>query len=118
MTGLAIVPDTANHERWIGQNASRIALLPSTAACCACRRCLTTAHYSRSAALDALQEIPMKKPKTAVLGAGPMGLMCALELLKAGHDVDIYERDDRIGGMSASFDFDGLAIERFYHFIC
>ncbi len=60
----------------------------------------------------------MKKTKTAVLGAGPMGLMCALELLKAGHDVDIYERDDRIGGMSASFDFDGLAIERFYHFIC
>ncbi len=60
----------------------------------------------------------MKKPRTAVLGAGPMGLMCALELLKAGHDVDIYERDDRIGGMSASFDFDGLAIERFYHFIC
>jgi protoporphyrinogen oxidase len=47
-----------------------------------------------------------------------MGLMCALDLLKAGHEVDIYERDDRIGGMSASFDFDGLAIERYYHFIC
>jgi protoporphyrinogen oxidase len=61
---------------------------------------------------------PMNKTKTAVLGAGPMGLMCALELLKAGHDVEIYERDDRIGGMSASFDFDGLAIERYYHFIC
>lgn len=47
-----------------------------------------------------------------------MGLMCALELLKAGHDVDVYERDDRIGGMSAAFDFDGLQIERYYHFIC
>jgi protoporphyrinogen oxidase len=56
--------------------------------------------------------------KTAVLGAGPMGLMCAIELLKAGHQVDIYERDDRIGGMSATFDFDGLEIERYYHFIC
>jgi len=56
--------------------------------------------------------------KTAVLGAGPMGLMCAIELLKAGHHVDIYERDDRIGGMSATFDFDGLEIERYYHFIC
>ena len=56
--------------------------------------------------------------KTAVLGAGPMGLMCAMELLKAGHSVDLYERDDRIGGMSATFNFDGLEIERFYHFIC
>ncbi|MEP7042434.1 MAG: NAD(P)/FAD-dependent oxidoreductase [Dokdonella sp.] len=54
----------------------------------------------------------------AILGAGPMGLACALELLKAGHAVDIYERDDRLGGMSANFDFDGLAIERYYHFIC
>jgi len=56
--------------------------------------------------------------KSAVLGAGPMGLICALELLKAGHSVDVYERDDRIGGMSATFNFDGLEIERYYHFIC
>ena len=54
----------------------------------------------------------------AVLGAGPMGLMCAMELLKHGHQVDLYERDDRIGGMSATLDFDGMEIERFYHFIC
>ena len=54
----------------------------------------------------------------AVLGSGPMGLMAALELLDAGHEVDVYERDDRIGGMSASFDFDGLRIERYYHFVC
>jgi protoporphyrinogen oxidase len=56
--------------------------------------------------------------KVAVIGAGPMGLACAYELLKNHHQVDIYEKDDRIGGMSASFDFDGLTIERYYHFIC
>lgn len=56
--------------------------------------------------------------KYTVLGAGPMGLMVAMELLKQGQEVDIYERDDRIGGMSASFDFAGLEIERYYHFIC
>lgn len=56
--------------------------------------------------------------KFAVLGSGPMGLTVAMELLKAGHEVDVYERDDRIGGMSASFDFDGLKIERYYHFVC
>jgi protoporphyrinogen oxidase len=60
----------------------------------------------------------VKKKHHVVLGAGPMGLMVAMELLRRGHSVDIYERDDRIGGMSASFDFDGLEIERYYHFIC
>lgn len=54
----------------------------------------------------------------AVIGSGPMGLAVALDLLDAGRAVDVYERDDRIGGMSASFDFDGLPIERYYHFIC
>jgi len=47
-----------------------------------------------------------------------MGLMAAMDLLKLGHEIDIYERDDRIGGMSACFDFEGLEIERYYHFIC
>jgi protoporphyrinogen oxidase len=56
--------------------------------------------------------------RTAVIGAGPMGLVAAMELLRRGHAVDVYERDDRIGGMSASFDFDGLSIERYYHFVC
>ena len=56
--------------------------------------------------------------KVAVIGAGPMGLACAHELLKRGHAVEIFEADDRIGGMSAHFDFNGLSIERYYHFIC
>ncbi len=60
----------------------------------------------------------MTRKQIVVLGAGPMGLMAAIELLRLGHEVDIYERDDRIGGMSASFDFAGLKIERYYHFIC
>jgi protoporphyrinogen oxidase len=47
-----------------------------------------------------------------------MGLACAWELLLGGHRVTVYEADRVVGGMSASFDFDGLRIERFYHFIC
>lgn len=54
----------------------------------------------------------------AVIGAGPMGLACAHELLRQGHSVTVYEADKVVGGMTASFDFDGLRIERFYHFIC
>ncbi|MCG6936457.1 MAG: NAD(P)/FAD-dependent oxidoreductase [Proteobacteria bacterium] len=60
----------------------------------------------------------MNPKRVAVIGAGVMGLACAYELLKKGHAVDIYEADDRVGGMSAHFDFDGLSLERFYHFVC
>src|SRR5271166_5530791 len=56
--------------------------------------------------------------RVAVIGAGAMGLAAAYHLLKAGHMVDVFEADDRPGGMAAHFDLDGLDIERFYHFIC
>jgi len=56
--------------------------------------------------------------KVAVIGAGPMGLAAAYELAKQGKQVDVYEFDDRIGGMSAHFDFNGMDIERYYHFVC
>lgn len=47
-----------------------------------------------------------------------MGLAAAYELGKAGYAVTLFERDDRIGGMSAFVDFAGTRIERYYHFIC
>lgn len=56
--------------------------------------------------------------RVAVIGAGPMGLAAAYELTKQGNQVDVYEHDDRIGGMSAHFDFNGMDIERYYHFVC
>lgn len=56
--------------------------------------------------------------RIAVIGAGPMGLAVAYELAKRGDAVTLFERDDRIGGMSAAVDFAGTRIERYYHFIC
>ena len=47
-----------------------------------------------------------------------MGLAAAFELAKRGIRVTVFERDDRLGGMSAHFDFDGTRLERYYHFIC
>ena len=56
--------------------------------------------------------------RIAVLGAGPMGLAVAYQLARDGHHPVLFEADDRVGGMTASFDFSGLSIERYYHFHC
>jgi protoporphyrinogen oxidase len=56
--------------------------------------------------------------RIAVLGAGPMGLAVAYQLVRDGHHPVIFEADDRVGGMTAHFDFGGLSIERYYHFHC
>ena len=37
--------------------------------------------------------------KVAVVGSGPAGLAAAAQLNKAGHDVVVYERDDKVGGL-------------------
>lgn len=37
--------------------------------------------------------------KVAVVGSGPSGLACADQLNKAGHEVTVFERADRIGGL-------------------
>jgi glutamate synthase (NADPH/NADH) small chain len=37
--------------------------------------------------------------KVAVVGSGPSGLACAAQLNRAGHQVTVYERADRIGGL-------------------
>lgn len=56
--------------------------------------------------------------RIVVLGAGPMGLAAAQRAVKLGHEVDLIEADSKVGGMAAHFDFGGLSIERFYHFVC
>jgi glutamate synthase (NADPH/NADH) small chain len=43
---------------------------------------------------------PMKSGKrVAVVGSGPAGMAAAQQLARAGHDVTLFERDDRIGGL-------------------
>ena len=37
--------------------------------------------------------------KVAVVGSGPAGLACSQQLARAGHKVDLYEKNDRIGGL-------------------
>lgn len=56
--------------------------------------------------------------RIAVLGGGPMGLAVAYQLAMDGYRPVLFEADDRVGGMSACFDFNGVEIERYYHFHC
>lgn len=37
--------------------------------------------------------------RVAIVGSGPAGLACAAQLNKAGHEVTVYERSDRVGGL-------------------
>jgi glutamate synthase (NADPH/NADH) small chain len=37
--------------------------------------------------------------KVAVIGSGPAGLACAQQLARVGHDVTVFEKNDRIGGL-------------------
>jgi glutamate synthase (NADPH) small chain len=37
--------------------------------------------------------------RVAVVGSGPAGMACAQQLSRAGHDVVLFEKEDRIGGL-------------------
>lgn len=37
--------------------------------------------------------------KVAIVGSGPAGLSCAQQLARAGHDVTVFEKNSRIGGL-------------------
>jgi protoporphyrinogen oxidase len=55
--------------------------------------------------------------KTAVIGAGFAGLSAAYDLVRAGHQVDIYEAGDQVGGLAKGFqepEWD-WSVEAYYH---
>ncbi len=56
--------------------------------------------------------------RIVVVGAGAMGLAAAYHAAKAGHAVTVVEAGPEAGGMAAHFDFGGLSLERYYHFVC
>ncbi|MDR1299028.1 MAG: FAD-dependent oxidoreductase, partial [Oscillospiraceae bacterium] len=41
----------------------------------------------------------LKKKSVAVIGGGPAGMQCAQTLVQRGHNVTLYERSGRLGGM-------------------
>jgi glutamate synthase (NADPH/NADH) small chain len=45
------------------------------------------------------EEIPKSGKRVAVVGSGPAGLACAADLVKAGHDVTVFEALHELGGV-------------------
>jgi protoporphyrinogen oxidase len=74
----------------------------------------TTAYQQK----DICRKLERRVARVIVVGAGAMGLAAAYHAVKAGHTVEVLEAGPEPGGMAAHFDFDGLSLERFYHFVC
>ncbi len=56
-----------------------------------------------------------ERPAIGVIGGGILGLTAALRFSQAGARVVLFEREDRVGGLVASFEIGGSHLERFYH---
>jgi protoporphyrinogen oxidase len=56
--------------------------------------------------------------RIGVVGGGVAGLGSAYFLSERGHQVEVFEQAPFLGGLAGCFDFDGLDVERFYHFVC
>ena len=59
----------------------------------------------------------MKKLRIGIIGAGATGLAAAWDFARAGHQVEIFEAADRVGGLAAGFKDEGWdwSLEKFYH---
>lgn len=70
------------------------------------------------AAGEGLSARGSREPGTvAVIGGGIGGLAAAHYLTEAGWRVTLFEASDRFGGLGSFFDFEGDALDRFYHVI-
>jgi glutamate synthase (NADPH/NADH) small chain len=59
----------------------------------------TIANHLCSADLEPVRAPARTGRRVAVVGSGPAGLAAAQDLARRGHDVVVFERDDRLGGL-------------------
>ena len=59
-----------------------------------------------------------KEKKTyAIIGGGILGMTLALRLHQQGQKVTIYEAAEKTGGLTSSWEMNGIVWDRFYHVI-
>ena len=88
--------------------------------CLRCNYCyhVATDHYQTVCSVNPRfyreKRVPLKlekaeiQKKVAVIGAGPAGCMAALTAFKRGHEVDLYEKSDEVGGQLKCADYGGI----------
>ncbi|MEO7044961.1 MAG: FAD-dependent oxidoreductase, partial [Ferruginibacter sp.] len=60
----------------------------------------------------------MSETKTwGIIGGGMMGMTLALRLSQQGHQVTIFESEQKMGGLTRSWEMDGTVWDRYYHVI-
>ena len=59
----------------------------------------------------------MAGKKWAIIGGGMMGMTLALRLSQEGYSVTIFEAAKKVGGLTSSWQMDGVVWDRFYHVI-
>lgn len=53
--------------------------------------------------------------KVAIIGSGITGLIAGVNLAKSGHEVHIFEKADKIGGIAETFEYKEYKLEKYYH---
>ena len=101
--------DRLHHTNNLPEVTSRVCPAPCEAGCVlSINEPAVTIHDNERAIIDngfeqgwVVPEPPEVRTdkKVAVVGSGPAGLSCAQQLNRAGHNVTVYERADRIGGL-------------------
>lgn len=60
----------------------------------------------------------MAEKKTwGIVGGGVLGMTLALRLVQDGHKVTIYEAAEKVGGLTSSWQMDGIVWDKYYHVI-
>jgi len=56
--------------------------------------------------------------RIGIVGGGVSGLGCAYFLAPQGYQIEVFEQAPFLGGFAGCFDFDGLRVEKYHHFVC
>ncbi len=70
------------------------------------------------ARVSRLHAPPARGLRIGIVGGGVAGLACAYDLSGQGHAIEVFEQSPFLGGLAGSFDFDGMEVEKYYHFVC
>ncbi len=55
--------------------------------------------------------------RIGIIGGGIAGLACAFRLTQSGHEVELFESSDQLGGLGTFFPYKDRFVDRFYHCI-